>query len=139
MGSWDSLEVNAYFQFFGHLHDQKSPGSYRPQSPPLLLRRLGISLHLPKGGGQPHVLEDHPDLRGRAAPIVCREPIVIPALGELPHGLHGQQFAPHAAVGRTPGIDQLFRPEEQDRASGEDHVFVPAGKGDQEVDHGVRG
>jgi len=109
--------------------------SNRTQVHTSLLRRIRRTGVVPEGRGQPQSAENLLYLGGGAAAIALAEAVVIPALRERPHLRGGQHLAWLHAPPGAPGSNQLFRPEEEDRPSGEAHILVPAGKGNHKVDH----
>ena len=83
----------------------------------------------PERGRQPELSKDGLHLLDRSTSVVWRHSIVIPKLGQGPDLIEGQHLASLNVIARTPGINSLFRPEEQHRRSSIDQVVIPVGEG----------
>jgi len=77
--------------------------------------------------------EDPADLRGRRTPCLGQEPAGVPCNRQLPQLPHGYERPRYDSAILAPGLHQLFRPEEEHGASGEDQVRPPAGCGNLAV------
>lgn len=62
---------------------------------------------------------------------------MIPALREFPGLGKRQRLAVWLASALAPGVDLLFRPEEQNTRSGSHEVVIPMLEGQREVDNAI--
>ncbi len=71
----------------------------------------------------------------RRAPAKVRmQAVVVPQAGEIPGLIKRQNFATWTVFARAPGVDIIFRPEEQNCRSGIYQVVVPVLEGQGKVD-----
>ena len=66
--------------------------------------------------------------------IIQGQAVMIPKFGKFPNLMDGENFSAFEVVTLAPFVNPFFRPEEQHRRSGEDHVVKPMGEGDGVVD-----
>lgn len=71
----------------------------------------------------------------RRAPMkVWLQAVVVPQAGEIPGLVKCQDFAAWTVLAHAPGVDIIFRPEEENCRSGIYQVVVPALEGQGKVD-----
>ena len=92
---------------------------------------------LPESRGQAHLTKELFRLGRTPTLVVDVHAVVVPALRKGPHLIEGHGLTPGHCVPAAPVLDALFRPEEEDRGSGEDDVGVPAGEWHGEVHDGL--
>ena len=90
--------------------------------------RLPGGIQFPKIRSQSDLPEDCLRLFRCPPPVVKVHPVVVPGLCQRPRLLQRENLSAGKSILRAPGGDPSFRPEEQDRGSGEDEILVPSPK-----------
>lgn len=94
-----------------------------------------LRAHVPKWPTEPDLLEYGFHRVDRLSPPVVPEPVNIPQFRQLPTLIGRDDLTARDLAVCAPAIDMLFRPEEEDRRSGESDILPESPGRDREVNH----